>query len=121
MNRARIGATMIRVLVRNCVVALATAAAFLAIAIARAEPAPADRALFVRFGCYQCHGYEGQGGEALRIAPSLYPFDAFAAKVRKPANEMPAYAPEVLSDTDLQALYRYVRAIPEATADLPLR
>ena len=79
------------------------------------------RKLFVSFGCYQCHGYEGQGGEALRIAPSPYPFDAFAAKVRKPANEMPAYAPEVLSDADLQALYRYVRAISEPPADLHLR
>ncbi len=62
---------------------------------------PADRELFVRYGCYQCHGYEGQGGEALRIAPSPYSFEAFAAKVRKPANEMPAYAPEVLSDARL--------------------
>jgi mono/diheme cytochrome c family protein len=94
---------------------------FVAVTLARAEPAPADRELFVRYGCYQCHGYEGQGGEALRIAPSPYPLEAFAAKVRKPANEMPAYAPEVLSDADLQAIYRYVRAIPEPSADLPLR
>jgi mono/diheme cytochrome c family protein len=86
-----------------------------------AAPAPADRELFVRYGCYQCHGYEGQGGEALRIAPSPYSFEAFAAKVRKPANEMPAYAPEVLGEADLQALYRYARAIPEPPADLPLR
>jgi mono/diheme cytochrome c family protein len=98
-----------------------TASTLLAVALVSAAPAPADRELFVRYGCYQCHGYEGQGGEALRIAPSPYPFDAFAAKVRKPANEMPAYAPEVLSDADLQALYRYVRAIPEPPADLPLR
>jgi hypothetical protein len=34
---------------------------------------------------------------------------------------MPAYAPEVLSDADLHALYRYVRAIPEPAADLPPR
>jgi mono/diheme cytochrome c family protein len=90
-----------------------TASALVAGALVAAAPAPADRELFVRYGCYQCHGYEGQGGEALRIAPSPYPFEAFAAKVRKPANEMPAYAPEVLGDADLQALYRYVRAIPE--------
>jgi mono/diheme cytochrome c family protein len=90
-----------------------TAFTLVAAALVSAAPAPADRELFVRYGCYQCHGYEGQGGEALRIAPSPYPFEAFAAKVRKPANEMPAYAPEVLSDADLQALYRYVRAIPE--------
>ena len=103
-------------------------AALLAAAVASALPvltsaAPSgeDRELFVRYGCYQCHGYEGQGGEALRIAPSAYPFEAFALKVRKPANEMPAYAPEVLSDADLQALYRYVRAIPEPPADPPPR
>src|SRR5882672_1150042 len=94
---------------------IACAAAMLALgsALAVAQPAPADRALFVSYGCYQCHGYEGQGGEALRIAPSAYPFEAFATRVRKPMNEMPAYAPEVLSDADLQGIYRYVRSIPE--------
>jgi mono/diheme cytochrome c family protein len=101
--------------------ALSCGMLLVAVTLARAEPVPADRELFVRYGCYQCHGYEGQGGDGLRIAPSPYPFEAFAAKVRKPANEMPAYAPEVLSDADLQALYRYVRAIPEPPADLPLR
>lgn len=101
--------------------ALVAAASLAAVTLASAAPAAADRELFVRYGCYQCHGYEGQGGEALRIAPSPYPFEAFAAKVRKPANEMPAYAPEVLSDADLQALYRYVRAIPEPSGDLPPR
>jgi mono/diheme cytochrome c family protein len=100
---------------------LAAALASVVPVLTSAAPAAADRELFVRYGCYQCHGYEGQGGEALRIAPSPYPFDAFAAKVRKPANEMPAYAPEVLSDADLQALYRYVRAISEPPADLHLR
>jgi ubiquinol-cytochrome c reductase cytochrome c subunit len=119
MYRTGIGGEVTRVLARICALALCTTSAL--VAVARAEPAPADRALFVRYGCYQCHGYEGQGGEALRIAPSPYPFDAFALKVRKPVNEMPAYAPEVLSDADLQALYRYVRAIPEPPADLPLR
>ena len=101
--------------------ALVSATLFVAVPPLRAAPAPADRELFVRYGCYQCHGYEGQGGEALRIAPSPYSFDAFAAKVRKPANEMPAYAPEVLSDLDLQALYRYVRGIAEPSADQPPR
>jgi mono/diheme cytochrome c family protein len=106
---------------RSLVFAVAAVTSLVLVTLARAAPAPADRALFVAYGCYQCHGYEGQGGEALRIAPSPYPFEAFAARVRKPANEMPAYAPTVLSDADLQALYRYVRAIPEPPADLPLR
>ena len=89
---------------------------------AYAQDTASGRALFERNGCYQCHGYSGQGGAAPRIAPTAYPLAAFAALVRKPANEMPAYAPEVLSDADLAAIYRYVRSVPEppALADLPL-
>jgi mono/diheme cytochrome c family protein len=68
---------------------------------------------FVAYGCYQCHGFEGQGGDAVRIAPSAYPFKAFATLVRRPGNVMPAYPPEALSDEDLRAIYRYVRSIPE--------
>jgi mono/diheme cytochrome c family protein len=100
---------------------LAVAAFGCAAAIAWAQPPRDDRTLFVDYGCYQCHGYEGQGGEALRIAPSPYPFEAFAARVRRPVNEMPAYAREVLSDTDLEAIYRYVRSRSEPSGEPPLR
>lgn len=71
-----------------------------------------SRALYEANGCYQCHGYEGQGGAALRIAPTIYSFDAFAAFVRRPANEMPAYPPRVLSDVALRKIYDYVRSRP---------
>jgi mono/diheme cytochrome c family protein len=86
-----------------------------------AQDADRGRTLFDANGCYQCHGYAGQGGAALRIAPSPYPFEAFARLVRRPGNEMPAYAATVLSDADLQAIYRYVRSVPEppAVADIP--
>jgi mono/diheme cytochrome c family protein len=80
------------------------------------------RALYDANGCYQCHGHAGQGGAALRIAPTPYPLEAFATFVRRPPNEMPAYARDVLSDEDLSVIYRYVRSIPEppAVADIPL-
>ena len=93
----------------------------LAAAAAYAQDVGRGRELYDANGCYQCHGYAGQGGAALRIAPSLYPFEAFAQLVRRPANEMPAYAAAVLSDADLQAIYRYVRSVPEppAVADIP--
>ena len=84
--------------------------------VASAQP-PDDRALYVDYGCSQCHGYEGQGGDALRIAPSPYPFEAFAARVRRPVNEMPAYARAVLSDADLEAIYRYVRSRSEPSGE----
>lgn len=89
--------------------------------VSSAQDAERGRALFDANGCYQCHGYAGQGGAAPRIAPSPYPFEAFAQLVRRPANEMPAYAPSVLSDAVLQAIYRYVRSLPEPApvADIP--
>jgi mono/diheme cytochrome c family protein len=72
---------------------------------------------FVANGCHQCHGYDGQGGAAgPRIAPSVYPYDLFARLVRRPANVMPAYAPEVLADADLRTIYDYVLSIPEPPA-----
>ena len=32
---------------------------------------------FVEVGCYQCHGYQGQGGPGGRIAPKPLPLEAF--------------------------------------------
>ena len=71
------------------------------------------RALFESQQCWQCHGYEGQGGAAgVRIAPTFYPFEAFARLVRH-TNVMPAYSPNVLSDEQLRLIYAYVTSIPE--------
>jgi mono/diheme cytochrome c family protein len=87
----------------------------------RSQEDNAGRALFVANGCYQCHGYEGQGGAALRIAPMSYPFAAFARLVRHPANEMPAYSPNVLDDESLRRIFAYLRSVPEPppVADIP--
>ena len=77
------------------------------------DDARKGRELYRSQQCWQCHGYEGQGGVAgVRIAPTLYPFEAFARLVRYP-NLMPAYSPKVLSDEQLRAIYAYVRSIPE--------
>jgi ubiquinol-cytochrome c reductase cytochrome c subunit len=85
----------------------------MAAASAHAQSANDGRALFVANGCYQCHGFVGQGGAAPRIAPTAYPYEAFAGLVRRPANEMPAYAPQALGDDALRAIYAYLRSIPE--------
>ena len=71
------------------------------------------RALYESQQCWQCHGYEGQGSVAgVRIAPTLYPYEAFALLVRH-TNLMPAYSPNVLSDEQLRLIYAFVRSIPE--------
>jgi mono/diheme cytochrome c family protein len=68
--------------------------------------------LYLSYQCWQCHGYEGQGGAAARIVPAAYPFEAFVRFVRHP-NLMPAYTPALLSDDKLRRIYDYVRSIPE--------
>lgn len=97
-----------------CAARAAGLIAVLATGVAGAQDDGSGRGLFTANGCFQCHGYEGQGGAAgPRIAPSPYPFEAFAVLVRRPANTMPAYAPSVLSEQDLRAIYDYVRAVAE--------
>ena len=87
--------------------------ATVATASAQAQSTNDGRALFIANGCYECHGYVGQGGAAPRIAPMVYPYEAFDRLVRRPANEMPAYAPQALDDDTLRAIYGYLRSIPE--------
>jgi len=84
------------------------------------QGADEGRALFTANQCWQCHGHEGQGGAAVRIAPTLYPFVAFAQFVRH-GNLMPAYSPNVLSDEQLRQIWEFVRNIPEppAVEDIP--
>ena len=108
----------------RCVFAPAFASALLLSNAAAAEPSAANgRVLFVKVGCYQCHGYQGQGGAAgPRIAPEPLPFDGLAAFVRTTSGEMPSYPATLLSDSDLADIYAYLQSVPRppALADVPL-
>jgi ubiquinol-cytochrome c reductase cytochrome c subunit len=96
-------------------------------------PHPADAAsvdngktAFVAHGCWQCHGFEGQGSVTTSagrvIADTQLPADAFAAYVRAPTGAMPPFGPEILSDSDLADIYAYLEARPkpQAAKDIPL-
>jgi ubiquinol-cytochrome c reductase cytochrome c subunit len=80
--------------------------------------------LFVKNGCYECHGREGQGSSMSgpRIAPDPIPFDALLNYVRKPKGEMPPYTAKVISDKDLADIYAYLqsRKEPPTAKALPL-
>ncbi len=86
-------------------------------AVAQETTAAPDskRVAYVEHACYQCHGYEGQGGGfgGPRIAPDPLPFDTFAEVVRRPYGVMPAYSTNGLSGEDLKLIYDYVASIPE--------
>ena len=80
------------------------------------------RTAYEAFGCYQCHGYSGQGGAAgPQLAPEPLPYNAFAEIVRRPPDRMPAYSPNVLNDETLELIYEYVESIerPPALDDIP--
>lgn len=95
---------------------------------AQAAPAPAGNAdtgkkLFVSYGCYQCHGYEGQGGAAgPRLAPRPLPLAGFSRYVRRPANQMPPYTERVVSDADLANIHAFLqsRPAPPPVQSIPL-
>src|SRR5712691_1284107 len=71
------------------------------------------RKLFVSFGCYQCHGYEAQGGSAgARLAPRPIAYAQFMKYVRHPTNEMPPFTEKTVKDAELTDVYAFLRAQP---------
>jgi len=79
-----------------------------------AASAENGKQVFMRAGCWQCHGTVGQGGAAgPKLAPDPLPFDALSSFVRTTNRQMPAYREEVLSDADLADLYAYLNSIPQ--------
>jgi mono/diheme cytochrome c family protein len=70
--------------------------------------------LFMKDGCYECHGREGQGSNMSgpRIAPNPPPLDVILGYVRKPTGEMPPYTAKVISDSELTDIYAYLQSRP---------
>src|SRR5882757_7436429 len=79
---------------------------------------------YAKFGCYECHGYVGQGALAYGppLAPRPMPFDAFRDYVRGPRNVMPPYSQNILPDDVLSDIYAYVASIkaPPPVAEIKL-
>ncbi len=102
-------------------------------ALAAQEPAPkpvapaspagnvdTGKKLWVSVGCWQCHGYEGQGGAAgPRLSARNLPFAGFSAYVRRPTNQMPPYTEKVVSNADLAHILAYVNARPAPAPAVP--
>jgi ubiquinol-cytochrome c reductase cytochrome c subunit len=81
---------------------------------ALAASAEKGKAAFVQHGCWQCHGYQGQGGIAgLKLAPNPIPFEALSAFVRASNRAMPPYTEAILSNEDLADIYAYLQSIPK--------
>ena len=90
-----------------------------ALAVLQSNPAPSGNAqngreLFLKYSCYSCHGYNGQGsGNGARLVPLARNLSGFTNFVRNP-NRMPPYTDRVLSDAQLADMFAYIKSLPES-------
>jgi mono/diheme cytochrome c family protein len=109
-------------------VALAALAAGLMLAHSPAVAASMEngKAAFIKNGCWQCHGFEGQGSVATSdgrvIADTQLPLDAFMSFVRTTQTDMPPFRKDMVSDSDLADIYAYLESLPkpQPAKDIPL-
>jgi mono/diheme cytochrome c family protein len=95
----------------------------LAAAQAPSGNATNGKRLFLRDGCWECHGYAGQGSrDGARIANTALNAPGLIRYVRKPAGAMPAFTEKVITDQELTDIWAYLKSMPPAKAakDIPL-
>ena len=84
---------------------------------ALAADAAKGKAAYMTFGCWQCHGTEGQGSAITSLgkvlAPDPMPLETFVAFVRSSDRAMPPYSEKVLSNADLADMHAYLSTIPK--------
>src|SRR5262245_10675767 len=68
--------------------------------------------IFAAYGCYQCHGYVGQGGGGGARLNNPVPLNwpNFTKYVRHPAGQMPPYTAKVVTDQELADIYAYLQS-----------
>src|ERR1041385_2101321 len=90
--------------------------------LAQADPAVHGQELFNTYGCWECHGYDGQGGVGPKLAPRPLAYRSFQEAVRTPHQDMPRYTPAILSNDDLADIYDFILSIPigPGPQDIPL-
>ena len=78
---------------------------------------------FLRAGCWECHGYAGQGGrDGARLADTALTTAQLTRYVRRPTGAMPAYIDRVMTDQELADIWAYLKSMPtpKAAKDIPL-
>ena len=84
------------------------------LAVAAGSPEKGKLA-YVKHGCWQCHGFTGQGGvTGPKLAPNPMPPEALSAFVRNTSGAMPPYQKAILSDGDLADIHAFLQSIPKS-------
>jgi len=100
---------------------LAGGVAILAQAPPGGDAAANGKQIFMKQGCFRCHGTDGQGGAGRRLTPNPLATPAFIQYVRKPSGQMPPYTTQ-LTDAELTDVRAYLATIPppKPVKDIPL-
>ena len=73
------------------------------------------KAVYMKIGCWLCHGRVGQGGGYNQPTPALaktaMPFEGFMGQLRQPSDDMPAYSAKVLSDQEVADIFAYMQSL----------
>ena len=102
---------------------LATGATLIAQQPASTNNVENGKKLFLRDGCWECHGYAGQGGrDGARIAATALTTAQFTRYIRRPTGAMPAYIDKVVSDAEAADIWAYMKSMPtpKPAKDIPL-
>ena len=81
-------------------------------ALAQSGNADNGKRVFMKDGCYECHGTVAQGGTGPRLTPPAIALSTLTAIVRKGVGGMPPYSAKVLSDAELTDIHAYLETIP---------
>jgi mono/diheme cytochrome c family protein len=84
---------------------------------ALAADAARGKILFTqKYGCYECHGTQGQGSPVTgpKLAPNPLPYDTLSAFVRTSNGPMPPFRESILPNADLEDIYAYLQSIKPA-------
>ncbi len=82
-----------------------------------AGTAERGKAIYVKYGCYQCHGREAQGATTgPKLGPNPLPLAGFARYLRAPTGDMPPYTAKVVTDAELADMYAFVASRPRPPA-----
>ena len=84
---------------------------------ALAADAARGKILFTqKYGCYECHGTQGQGSPVTgpKLAPNPLPYEALSSFVRTSNGPMPPFREAILPNEDLQDIYAYLQSIKPA-------
>jgi mono/diheme cytochrome c family protein len=80
--------------------------------------------LYDSYGCYECHGEQGQGSPLTgpSIGPEPMNFTAFVRYIRRPRGQMPPYTGRITSDAELDDIYAFLQSLPHPpdAKDVPL-